>query len=359
MPTPSEYIEQYKMARNIVWRYQLDKLETESIRRAMSAIQTATRRRLAESEALSGAWGMERPREIERELTRLMAGLRAESTGEVARLAAQAGTESVAWHTQTLSMQGLLNVDNVSITAEQFRQFFQDTPLGGNTLGQWVDRAFDKSVITKLRRDLDAGVLTGKGYPALTDNIMRHMGDFTRREAVNLARSYVQSANVAASDAVMRANDDIVQAWKWSAILEPFDMETGRGTCIQCASLDGNKYQLGEGPSCPLHVNCRCTEIPVTVSWRELGIDADEIEDVARPWTIRDDVPIGEGGRNIRDYGFHEGEYAQWFESRGEAFQRTVLGPGRYELYTEGKIGFKDLVDSETGRRKTIKELVN
>ena len=93
------------------------------------------------------------------------------------------------------------------------------------------------------------------------------------------------------------------------------------------------------------------------VSYRELGLDIDELEDVARPWTDRDDIPIGEGGRNIRDWGKHKGNYSTWFDSRGEQFQRNVVGPKRYELIKAGKVKFKDLVDPQTGRLIPWKEL--
>lgn len=134
-------------------------------------------------------------------------------------------------------------------------------------------------------------------------------------------------------------------------------MRTGTGTCLICASLDGNEYKIGEGPAIPKHPRCRCCKIPVTVSYRELGIDIDELEEVARPWTERPDIPIGEGGRNITDWGTHKGEYSKWFESRGEKFQKNVVGPRRYELIKSGKVTFKDLVDPQTGRLKTLKEL--
>ena len=106
-----------------------------------------------------------------------------------------------------------------------------------------------------------------------------------------------------------------------------------------------------------LSSNCRCVKIPVTVTFRELGIDMDEFEEVARPWTTRPDIPIGEGGRNILTWGSHKGEYASWFESRGEQFQKNVVGPERLALIKSGKVKFKDLVDPETGRLYRIDEL--
>jgi hypothetical protein len=247
--------------------------------------------------------------------------------------------------------------NNVALSPEQFRSFFQTTELGGATLNQWVNRAFDATVRQGILEDLNAGVLQGKGYPGLVDNIMGHMEGFTRKEAVTLARTYVQQANVTANDAVMAANRDIIKKWKWSAVLENSNLQTGTGTCIRCSVLDGQEFEFGEGPPMILHPRCRCVKLPVLVSYRELGLDIDELEEVARPWTERPDIPIGEGGRNITGFGTHKGEYATWFESRGEKFQKNVVGPKRYELIKSGKVKFKDLVDPNTGRLYRLDEL--
>ena len=93
------------------------------------------------------------------------------------------------------------------------------------------------------------------------------------------------------------------------------------------------------------------------VSYRELGLDVDELEEVARPWTERPDIPVGEGGRNVITWGKHKGSYSSWFDSRGEQFQRNVVGPKRLELIKAGKVKFGDLVDPQTGRLIPWKEL--
>ena len=152
-------------------------------------------------------------------------------------------------------------------------------------------------------------------------------------------------------------NSDIVKKWKWSSVLENSNLRTGTGTCLRCASLDNSIYNLREGPPIPLHPRCRCVKIPITVTFRELGIDIDEFEEIARPWTTRPDIPIGDGGRNILTWGSHKGEYASWFDSRGEQFQKNVVGPKRLALIKSGNVKFKDLVDQQTGRLKTLKEL--
>jgi len=190
---------------------------------------------------------------------------------------------------------------------------------------------------------------------------MKHMEGFTRKEARTIAKTYVQTSNRIASESVMRANEDILKGWKWSAQLETSYMGSGHGVCLSCAVLDGEMFPVGGGPDIPLHHNCRCVQVFVTKTWDELGIHVGtkELEEAARPWAYREDLPIGEGGRKILEWGDHKGEYASWFENQGKQFKLNALGPKRYELWKSGDFGFKDFVDTNTGRLKLIRELTN
>jgi hypothetical protein len=57
--------------------------------------------------------------------------------------------------------------------------------------------------------------------------------------------------------------------------------------------------------------NCRCARVPVTKSWKDLGIDIDEPE------------PTATGSQ-------------AWFDSQPEATQRKILGPAKYAAYQRG-----------------------
>lgn len=189
---------------------------------------------------------------------------------------------------------------------------------------------------------------------------MGHMEGFTRKEAVTLARTFVQTANCEAMKSVMRANSDIVKGWRWSSVMEGGNIATGRGTCLICSALDSGQevYPIDGGPVIPAHLNCRCFQIASLVSYKELGVNIDELEEVARPWTIREDIPIGEGGRAILDFGQHQGNYESWMKTRGAVFQKNVLGPKRYELWKSGKVKMIDMVDIDTMRLKRIDNLL-
>jgi len=48
---------------------------------------------------------------------------------------------------------------------------------------------------------------------------------------------------------------------------------------------------------------------------------------------------------------------SQWLRRRDTAFQDAVLGPSRAQLFREGKLTLKNLIDAATGRPLTLEEL--
>jgi hypothetical protein len=48
--------------------------------------------------------------------------------------------------------------------------------------------------------------------------------------------------------------------------------------------------------------------------------------------------------------------YEGWLKTKSGAFQKEVLGPGKWQLWQDGQIGLKDLID-QRGRPLTLEEL--
>lgn len=128
-----------------------------------------------------------------------------------------------------------------------------------------------------------------------------------------------------------------------------------RASCA-CPHLPDVRWCLS--PILPLLVRCRCVPLPVTKTWRELGLDIDEMEEVVRPYTQRGNVNIDAGGRRtIEEVGFHNGDYGTRFAGQDRAWRERTAGSGRVALLDDGEIEFHDLVDRDTGRLRTLKEL--
>jgi hypothetical protein len=79
-------------------------------------------------------------------------------------------------------------------------------------------------------------------------------------------------------------------------------------------------------PMPPRHRNCRSVIVPVTESFRELGIDLPELPQGDRP-------AVHEGKATQVPAGT---TYAAWFARQPENFQREVLGETRYRAYENG-----------------------
>jgi hypothetical protein len=83
----------------------------------------------------------------------------------------------------------------------------------------------------------------------------------------------------------------------------------------------GHKVPWLGGPG-RLHFNCRSVSTPVTRSWRELGIDMDDMPPGTRA-SMDGQVPA-------------DLTYADWLAKQSAARQDEVLGPVRAKLFRSG-----------------------
>lgn len=356
--SPQDILRIYQIGRNAEWRYRLGQYSDQALGQMLATLNKAKREILAVFEsryATIPEWTADRLESVLFELDDLTVAVRRRLGQDIGDAAGWAGSHAADWHMATLTVEGAASAslfNNVALSPEQVRSFFVETPLGGRLIDEWVARSFSSSVQEAIRAEMNAGVLLGEGYPGIVRRLTQGLDVFSRREAVTLARTYIQAANVEAQRQVFEANRDVVRGWIWQATID-------NRTCLLCAALDGREYGWDEPhPPMPRHPRCRCLRRPKTITWRELGIDLDELEQAARPYTVRDPGSIDEGGkRTIREVGFHKGDFASWFEKQPESVQVQIVGPGRLELIRQGKAGFRELVDGETGRLRRIEEL--
>lgn len=352
----------YYLARNVQFRYDLDKFEAKHIAEMLRAYAGARRSILKKLDGMPLASGearftQARAAALLDETYAMTAGMRQRLGQDIGDVSVQAGGMAFQVHNDILSVGGLVpDFSFVSLAPAQVRALVVDTPIGGRLLSGWVDKSFDHHLRQDIKGEMEEGLILGEGYGGLVKRIEEGFVA-SRREAVTLARTYVQNVNTSAQEAVYASNKDIVKGVKWCAVLEPGYSKSGHGTCLRCAALDGQQFTLDDHPPVPLHPNCRCLLLPVTKSWQELGIPLPELEDAVRPYTMRPPENIDAGGRRtILETGFHRGDYAAWFEKQSAGFQKNVLGPRRYELWARGDLSFKDLVDRD-GNMLTLKQL--
>lgn len=158
-----------------------------------------------------------------------------------------------------------------------------------------------------IRRELVRGIATGSNPRATAARIMKGAeGGFNGglSRALTISRTETLDAHRAAAAESHAANADVLGGWVWLTDLSP-------RTCPACLGMSGTEHPLSE-PGPLGHPNCRCSRMPRTKTWAELGIEG-----------------MDEPGPAAPDAG-------EWFAQQDEKTQRSILGAGRYDAWTRG-----------------------
>jgi len=167
--------------------------------------------------------------------------------------------------------------------------------------------------------------------------------EVARRNAFALVHTSVMQVAADARLATYRANSDIIKGVRHLSVLDGH-------TSLVCVARSGAEWDLNGNPikgnfpfqSPPLHFNCRSVLTPITLTYRELGID-------------RPELPVG---TRASDEGQVRADItmAEWLKSKPKAYVDDLLGKGRSDLFLSGKITLPQLLD-QSGRPLTLKEL--
>lgn len=209
----------------------------------------------------------------------------------------------------------------------------------GSTLGQMVSTLEARTIVAvtaAIQKSMTAGETIDQMVRRLRGRVVRRASwrtvdgrrtyipgtysggvmEITTIDAENLARTAAMHVGNQAREAVYAANADLVKGYQR---VETLDTRT----CLVCGVADGQIVKAGESRTMlPVHPGCRGVWIPVLKSWRELGIDADE---------------IAPGMRASMDG--QVSEYETWrdiLEKAGPARRVEILGPSRARLYAQG-----------------------
>lgn len=152
-------------------------------------------------------------------------------------------------------------------------------------------------------------------------------------QASALVRTMTNHVASSARMQVMEANDDILEGWRAIATLD------GK-TSPFCRQVDQKVFPF-DAPKPPFHWNCRTATAPVLKAEY-----AREIKGSTRPAV----------GPNGAEQVSSKTTYQEWLSRQPASFQRDVLGPNRYELFTKGELTLDKFVD-DNGRTLTLKQL--
>lgn len=139
--------------------------------------------------------------------------------------------------------------------------------------------------------------------------------EVSRRHAETMTRTIVNHTSNQAMQATYKNNAEVVKGWVFTATLDG-------STSLTCRALAGTVWPIGEGPIPPRHISCRSIAVPELKSWREMGIDLDELPPGMR---ASKDGPVSA-----------DISMDSWMRTQSKADIVDMLGPSRAKLFQEG-----------------------
>jgi len=236
------------------------------------------------------------------------------------------------WQVRAIKTASPINLELRLPARPLLVELVENGPLGGKLLSEWSEQLGIRTrerIITRLNQGLVRGdsvdemirAIRGTRASRFSDGVLQT----TRREAEALVRTAATDVTGGARMRTFRANQDILKGWKWVATLDT-------RTCAVCGSRDGKVYSVEDGFAAP-HMNCRCTPVPVTKSWKELGIDLAD----APPGTR-----ASMDGQVAADQ-----TWSRWIKRQSTARQNEALGPERARLLRAGKLDPGEFADKD------------
>ncbi|MEQ1976641.1 phage minor head protein [Xenorhabdus sp. SGI240] len=220
----------------------------------------------------------------------------------------------------------------VGITEEMLYSSVMARPFQGKLLSEWAD-GLEKDRMTRISNTVRHGYLNGESAVEIGRKIRGHANQgykdgslqMSRANATTIAKTAVSHLQAVAREQFVEANRDILDCKRWVSTLD-------NKTSNDCIVRDGLKYTLGgkpighkvpylQGPG-KIHFNCRSIETLVVKSWRELGIDADEMSEGTRA-SMDGQVPA-------------ETKFIEWIQRQPAWRQKQVFGETRYRLMKDG-----------------------
>jgi hypothetical protein len=168
-----------------------------------------------------------------------------------------------------------------------------------------VPSATVSAVRSSLLETVGLGLGTAQGGRALEDALGLGLS-----RSMTIVRTETHRVQRDATLLSYKANSDIVSGWEWRCA------RTAE-TCAICWALDGTVSDIEE--AFDTHINCRCTSVPKTRSWEELGFEG------------LPEIPDAGSGPSI-------------FEGLSDKDKERILGGSKFAAYQRGDITLKDMV---------------
>jgi len=226
-------------------------------------------------------------------------------------------------------------------------------PFRGRLLREWAS-SMEADRMARVRDAIRIGMVEQQPVAQIVQRLRgtRAKGysdgliEIDRRNAESVVRTAVSHVAGFTRDRFADGNGDLIKAQVWVSTL---DSRTSEG----CRIRDGKEYTPRThrpiGHSIPwlggpgrLHWQCRSTSVPVLKSWRELGLDVDELPPGTRA-SMDGEAPADQ-------------TYRQWLAKQSAKRQDDILGPTRGALLRRGGLTI-DGFANDKGRWLSLAEL--
>lgn len=244
----------------------------------------------------------------------------------------------------------VMGIESVGIpTTQYFKSLASNVLIEGAPSAAWWSKQAEDTAF-KFAAQVRQGLANAETNQQIISRIVGKSGvpgvmDTARRNAASLVQTSVQAVANDSRRKTFEANKDLIKGIKQVSTLDSHTSITciaysGKAWDMKYKPIDGNTLEYAGGT--PRHFNCRSVEVPITKTFRDLGIDIDEPEETTRAST---DGPVDA-----------KMEFDDFLKRKGIKWQNDVLGEGRAELWRSGKITLRDLVTSQ-GRPLTLDQL--
>jgi len=159
-------------------------------------------------------------------------------------------------------LDDMLITGSSTVNAEALAASLTDSLMtltsGKTTASMTINKAFTQFAGTAARdvgNAVRVGIAEGQTTNQIAKTVTQMTNTRTKAQAEALIRTAANHASTVARSAVYKENSDVLDGEIYTATLDGH-------TTMECASLDGKTYDVGQGPHPPIHFNCRSVRIP-------------------------------------------------------------------------------------------------
>ncbi|WP_155024062.1 minor capsid protein [Enterobacter hormaechei] len=189
---------------------------------------------------------------------------------------------------------------------------------------------------SKKTADILSEIAIGSSLGETQRQIVRRLtslGVSHEEQVGSLVRTVTNHVASSARAETLKQNEDILKGHRWISTLD------SRTTPV-CRARDRQVYPL-DGPKPPAHWGCRSSIVPVLKDEYQR-----EIPGSTRPSVGPDGV----------EQVSSKTSYGDWLARQPAAFQKEVLGPARYKLFSKGDLTLDRFVN-DNGKEYTLDQL--